>query len=157
MQGSVDQKEDKKGQYVGAGKAEVKVGNEDTAATVGVKADTSGKYVLTGNVKTDLLGGEKKDFQLFTDVKWPIGSSDVMLKPGFAAKYKLGEQRSLVFGSSVDVSTLTGLKNVEGYLEYRDGLTRLRFDANLSGIARERSLLPGQDVRFQVTLTLPLP
>jgi len=153
-QGGVDKS--KEGELVGFGKGEIKVGSKDASATAAIQVDTEKKWTLTGRLSADILGQKDLDFVLYTDVKWPIGTQGATLKPGLSGTLKFGPKHRLLFGTQAQVSTLSGLKGLEGFVEYQNGLMRIRLDGNLNGIKNENSLTPGQDMRIQATVIVPL-
>lgn len=143
------------GAIAGSAKGEFKIGGRTSAIQSAFAIDPEGKLVLSGKLSQDLLGQKGKQLTLTSGIKFPVGGSELLLDSGVSGKFKLQGKRALRIGSDVQVSTETGLKKLEGFVEYQhNGRMRLRLEGNLNNIVNNRSIAPGQEVKFQATLGL---
>jgi hypothetical protein len=59
-------------------------------------------------------------------------------------------------GSSLVVSSESGVTGLTGFIEYRREHLQIRLEGSMTGLGEETGLVPGGDMRVQGTLTIPL-
>jgi hypothetical protein len=73
-----------------------------------------------------------------------------------SGRFSLGDEQSIRIGSSLSISTDSGLTGVTGFIEYNADFLRLRIEGSMAGIPEERGLAPGGDMRVQGMMIVPL-
>ncbi len=134
---------DTKGSMFGTAKGAFKFGTRTSSLSSKFAIDSKGKMILSGKFAQDIFGTKDRKVTLNTALSIPLGGTAVLIKPGFKGKVKFNEEQSLQLGTSVVVSSDTGLQKLSGFLEYQhNGRLRFRFDGDIGGIKNKQSLTP---------------
>lgn len=115
------------------------------------KEEGEEKERLVGVGKGELkIGNKKATVTGALEVKGR--GSEFTFHPALTGVFNLGGDRTLRVGTKVEVSTATGLKTVNGSIEFRANRLFLRMDADLNKLPRRLEIAPGLETRVQGTI-----
>ena len=144
------------GEFSGTGSGEVRIGSDISHLFGRVTINSDGEVVLAGRLSSGFQFGGNDRLVFTTDITHTFASGETIIQPGMNGRFSLGHDQSLTLGSSLSISTDSGLTGVTGFIEYRRDFLQLRIEGNMTGIHEARGMLPGGDTRVQGMLIIPL-
>lgn len=148
-------KDKETGDIKGKGTGQIRLGDDLGNIEGSVSINSDGELTLVGKYTGGYKFGKTNKLIFTTNVAHSFASGETIITPGVSGKFSFGSNQSLKLGSSLDYSTDSGLKEVTGYLEYKQNQIRLRIEGSLTGIKEDKGLMPGGDMRIQAMLTIP--
>ncbi|SMO63979.1 protein of unknown function [Saccharicrinis carchari] len=142
-------------EFSGSGTGEVRIGNDISHLMGRVTINSDGEVVFVGRLSAGHQFGGSDRLVLTTDLTHSFASGETIIQPGVSGRFNLGSDQSLRVGSSLSISTDSGLTGVTGFVEYNARFLQLRIEGNMTGISEEGGLIPGGDTRVQGMLTIP--
>lgn len=143
------------GDFSGSGSGQIRLGNDLSSLTGRVTIDHEGQVTMFGRLASGYSFGGSDRLVFTTDLTHTFASGETIIQPGMSGRFSLGSDQSLRVGTSLAISTDSGLTGVTGFLEYRSDRLQLRIEGSMTGLAEERGIVPGGDTRIQGTLTIP--
>ena len=143
------------GEFSGSGIGEVRIGSEVGHLLGRVTINSEGEVVLLGRFSGGCQFGGSDRLVFTTDLTHSFESGETIIQPGMSGRFSLGSDQSLRVGTSLSISSDSGLTGVTGFVEYRSDRLQLRIEGSMTGLAEERGIVPGGDTRIQGTLTIP--
>jgi hypothetical protein len=143
------------GEFSGSGTGEVRIGNDISHIFGRVTINSDGEVVLAGQLSSGFQFGGSDRLIFTTDLTHTFASGETIVQPGMSGRFNLGHDQSLTLGSSLSISSDTGLTGFTGFIEYRRDFLQLRIEGSMSGLPEESGMLPGGDMRVQGILTIP--
>jgi hypothetical protein len=143
-------------EFSGTGSGEVRIGSDISHLFGRVTINSDGEVVLAGRLSSGFQFGGSDRLIFTTDLTHSFASGETIVQPGMSGRFSLGHDQSLTLGSSLSISTDSGLTGVTGFIEYRRDFLQLRIEGSMTGIPEERGMMPGGDMRVQGMLIVPL-
>lgn len=143
-------------EFSGSGTGEVRIGSDISHLMGRVTINSEGEVVLVGRFSGGTGFGGSDRLVFTTDLTHTFATGETIIEPGISGRFSLGSDQSIRLGTSLSISTDSGLTGVTGFVEYNADFLRLRIEGSMTGIAEERGLVPGGDMRVQGMLTVPL-
>jgi hypothetical protein len=143
------------GEFSGSGTGEVRIGNDIGHLLGRVMINSAGEVVLVGRYSGGHRFGGSDQLVFTTDLTHSFATGETIIQPGVSGRFSLGSEQSIRLGSSLSISTDSGLTGVTGFIEYNAQHLQLRIEGSMTGIAEERGMVPGGDMRVQGLLTIP--
>ena len=143
-------------EFSGTGTGEVRIGSDISHLMGRLTINSEGEVVIVGRFSGGIQFGGSDRLVLTTDITHTFASGETIIQPGVSGRFSLGSDQALRIGSSLSISTDSGLTGVTGFVEYDARFLRLRLEGSMTGLAEERGMLPGGDTRVQGMLTIPL-
>jgi hypothetical protein len=143
-------------EFSGTGTGEVRVGSDTSHLMGRVTINSDGEVVLAGRLSSGFTFGGSDRLIFTTDLTHSFASGETIVTPGLSGRFSLGHDQSIRIGSSLAVSSDSGLTGVTGFLEYRREHLILRVEGSMTGLPEATGIMPGGDMRLQGTLTVPL-
>jgi hypothetical protein len=144
------------GEFTGSGTGEVRIGSDISHLMGRVTINSDGEVVLVGRFSGGTGFGGSDRLVLTTDLTHSFASGETIIQPGISGRFSLGSDQSIRIGTSLSISTDSGLSGVTGFVEYNADFLRFRIEGSMTGITEERGIAPGGDMRVQGMLTIPL-
>ena len=144
-------------EFSGSGTGEVRVGSDISHLLGRVTINSDGEVVMVGRLSAGHQFGGSDRLIFTTDLTHSFASGETIIQPGLSGRFSLGSDQSIRIGSSISISSDSGLTGVTGFLEYRRNLLSLRIEGSMTGLAEETGIAPGGDMRIQALLTIPIP
>jgi len=142
-------------EFSGSGTGEVRIGSDISHLLGRVTINSEGEVVLVGRFSGGYQFGGSDRLVFTTDLTHSFATGETIIQPGVSGRFNLGADQNLRIGSSLSVSTDSGLTGVTGFLEYNTDRLQLRIEGSMTGLAEERGIMPGGDMRVQGMLTIP--
>ncbi len=155
LTGSVSRSADT-GEFTGSGTGEVRLGNDIGHLLGRITINSEGEVVVVGRFSGGYQFGGSDQLVFTTDLTHSFATGETIVQPGISGRFSLGSDQSIRLGSSLSISTDSGLTGVTGFIEYNADFLRFRVEGSMTGIPGERSMAPGSDMRIQGLLTIPL-
>jgi hypothetical protein len=143
-------------EFTGSGTGEVRIGSDISHLLGRVTINSDGEVVLVGRFSGGYQFGGSDRLVLTTDLTHTFATGETIIQPGLSGRFSLGSDQSIRIGTSLSISTDSGLTGVTGFVEYGTDFLRFRIEGSMTGIAEDRGLAPGGDMRVQGLLTVPL-
>ncbi len=143
-------------EFSGTGTGEVRIGNDISHLLGRMTINSEGEVVILGRFSGGIPFGGSDRLVLTTDLTHSFASGETIIQPGVSGRFSLGSDQAFRIGSSLSISTDSGLTGVTGFVEYDARFLRLRIEGSMTGLAEERGMMPGGDTRIQGMLTIPL-
>jgi len=143
-------------EFSGTGSGEVRIGSDISHLMGRVTINSDGEVVLLGRFSGGYQFGGSDRLVLTTDLTHSFASGETIIQPGVSGRFSLGSDQAFRIGSSLSISSNSGLTGVTGFVEYDARFLRLRIEGSMTGLAEERGMMPGGDTRIQGMLTIPL-
>jgi hypothetical protein len=143
-------------EFSGSGTGEVRIGSDISHLLGRVTINSDGEVVLIGRFSGGTGFGGSDRLVFTTDLTHTFATGETIIEPGVSGRFSLGSDQSLRIGTSLSISTDSGLTGVTGFVEYGSDFLRFRIEGSMTGIAEERGLAPGGDMRVQGMLIVPL-
>lgn len=143
-------------EFSGSGTGEVRIGSDISHLMGRITINSEGEIVLVGRFSGGTGFGGSDRLVFTTDLTHTFATGETIIEPGISGRFSLGSDQSIRLGTSLSISTDSGLTGVTGFVEYDADFLRFRIEGSMTGIAEERGLVPGGDMRVQGMLTVPL-
>lgn len=143
-------------EFSGTGAGEVRVGSDVSHLLGRVTINSDGEVVLFGRLSAGHTFGGSDRLIFTTDLTHSFASGETIIQPGLSGRFALGHDQSIRLGTSLAVSSDSGLTGVTGFVEYRREHLILRVEGSMTGLPEATGITPGGDMRLQGTLTVPL-
>lgn len=143
-------------EFSGSGTGEVRIGSDISHLMGRVTINSDGEVVLVGRFSGGTGFGGSDRLVFTTDLTHTFATGETIIEPGISGRFSLGSDQSIRLGTSLSISTDSGLTGVTGFVEYDADFLCLRIEGSMTGIAEERGLVPGEDMQVQGMLTVPL-
>jgi hypothetical protein len=143
-------------EFTGSGTGEVRIGSDISHLLGRVTINSDGEVVLFGRFSGGVGFGGSDRLVFTTDLTHTFATGETIIQPGVSGRFSLGDEQSIRIGSSLSISTDSGLTGVTGFIEYNADFLRLRIEGSMAGIPEERGLAPGGDMRVQGMMIVPL-
>lgn len=143
-------------EFTGSGTGEVRLGSDISHLMGRITINSDGEVVLMGRFSGGVGFGGSDRLVFTTDLTHTFATGETIIEPGISGRFSLGDDQSIRLGTALSISTDSGLTGVTGFVEYNADFLRLRIEGRMTGIAEERGLLPGGDMRVQGMLIVPL-
>jgi hypothetical protein len=143
-------------EFSGTGTGEVRIGSDISHLMGRLTINSEGEVVIVGRFSGGIQFGGSDRIVLTTDLTHSFASGETIIQPGVSGRFSLGSDQALRIGSSLSISTDSGLTGVTGFVEYDARFLRLRVEGSMTGLAADRGMMPGGDTRVQGMLTIPL-
>ena len=134
----------------------MRIGSDISHLLGRVTINSDGEVVLVGRFSGGVGFGGSDRLVFTTDLTHTFATGETVIQPGMSGRFSLGADQSIRIGTALSISTDSGLTGVTGFVEYNADFLRLRIEGSMTGIAEERGLVPGGDMRVQGLLTVPL-
>ncbi len=149
-------RDDETEEFSGSGTGEVRIGSDLSHLLGRVTINSDGEVVLFGRLSAGHEFGGSDRLVFTTDLTHSFASDETIIQPGVSGRFSLGTDQSLRLGSSLSVSTDSGLTGVTGFIEYGSDFMRIRIEGSMTGLSEQREIMPGGGTRIQGMLTIPL-
>lgn len=143
-------------EFSGSGAGEIRLGSATSHLLGRVTINSDGEVVVLGRLSSGYTFGGSDRLIFTTDLTHSFASGETIIQPGLSGRFSLGHEQSIRIGSSLSVSSDSGLTGVTGFLEYRREHLILRVEGSMTGLPEATGIMPGGDMRLQGTLTIPL-
>jgi hypothetical protein len=85
-----------------------------------------------------------------------FATGETLFTPKIAGRFNLGSDQTLSIGSSLQLSNQKGLNKLTGFIEYKQDLFYLRIEGSMQGFEGVKSISPGNEMKVQGRLIIPL-
>ena len=143
-------------EFSGTGSGEVRVGTDVSHLLGRVTINSDGEVVLFGRLSSGQQFGGSDRLVFTTDLTHSFATGETIVSPGLSGRFSFGSDQSLRIGSSLAVSSESGVTGLTGFVEYRQQFLQLRIEGSMTGLGEETGIAPGGDMRVQGTVTIPL-
>jgi hypothetical protein len=143
-------------EFSGSGTGEVRIGNDINNIFGRITINSDGEVTVVGRFSAGHEFGGSDRLLFITDLTHSFASDETIIRPELSGRFSLGSDQSIRLGSSLSISTDSGLTGVTGFVEYDADFLRFRIEGSMTGIAEERGMVPGGDMRVQGMFTVPL-
>jgi len=139
---------------IGTGTGEVRVGSDRNHLLSRVTLNSDGEITLLGRLSAGAPLSGSDRLILRADVSHMFSSGETLFRPGISGQFNLRSGGRLEIGSQLQISSEESLNQLTGFIEYQEDHLFLRLEGDLGGIGGERSIVPGQEMRVQVRLSV---
>ncbi len=133
--------------FSGSGTGEVRIGNDINNIFGRVAINSEGEMVVVGRFSAGHEFGGSDRLIFTTDLTHSFASDETIIEPGLSGRFGLGSDQSIRIGTSLSISSESGLTGVTGFVEYGSDFLQFRIEGSMTGLAEERgsyqAVIPG--------------
>jgi hypothetical protein len=151
-----DDKTGEEKHLVGTGTGEIRLGTKLSHFMTRVSYNSDGQLVVLGRLSSGTTFGKNEKLIFTADVSHMFATGETLFTPKIAGRFNLGSDQTLSIGSSLQLSNQKGLNKLTGFIEYKQDLFYLRIEGSMQGFEGVKSISPGNEMKVQGRLIIPL-